>query len=80
MKITKTKLKQIIKEEVETFLSEGQEELKAIADKIRNMPTDPQLQKAFKAKYARHANKAMGKDIDDQWGTGWVEAVMFGGF
>ena len=85
MKMTKTQLRRIIKEELENVLNEGREELQAIelqaiANKVQKIPNDPELQKAFKNKYARHANKAMGKELDDPWGLGWVNTVMVGGF
>jgi len=79
VKITKSQLKQIIKEEVETVLDEGREELEAIAQKVKQIPNDPEMQKAFKGKYARHANKATGREMDDPWGSGWVDNIMLGG-
>ena len=78
MKISKSQLKQIIKEEIETVLDEGKEELQAIAQKVRQIPNDPEMQKAFKRKYARHANKATGREMDDPWGSGWVDNIMTG--
>ena len=78
MKISKSQLKQIIKEEIGTVLDEGKEELQAIAQKVRQIPNDPEMQKAFKRKYARHANKATGREMDDPWGSGWVDNIMTG--
>ena len=80
MNLTKTKLKQIIREEIGKALTEGSEELQSLAAKVRDIPSDPELQKLFKAKYARKANAATGKSLDDPWGSNWVNAVMTGGF
>ena len=80
MKVTKRQLKQIIKEEVETVLDKGREELQDIAQKVKQIPNDPETQKAFKGKYARQANKATGREMDDPWGSSWVDAIMLGGF
>ena len=64
MKIKKSQLKQIIKEEIETVLDEGREELQAITQKVRKInpqEMDAQTQEMLRGKYARLANRCNGK-------------------
>jgi hypothetical protein len=78
MKTTKSQLKQIIKEEISSILEEN-EQLRRISQLVQNMPDDPQLRKSFITKYAKKANRAMGKEKDDPWGTSWVNNIVLGG-
>jgi len=59
----------------ETALNEN-EQLKALMPKIKQIPINHPSTDAFKAKYARKANLAAGRDKDDAWGEAWVSNML----
>jgi hypothetical protein len=74
VKITKKRLKQIVKEEISNIV---QENMPALVQKIKRdlgpqSQADEELKQAFRKKYARKANLAKGRSADDPWGMQWV--------